>query len=59
MLNFRSIVYSHSSSNPENLAKIGPVDFEIFGLTKIVWKKNQKQQQNSSPPCTAAESEAN
>ena len=41
---FRSIIYSHSSANPENLAKIGQVDFEIIGLTEIV--TNKKQQQN-------------
>jgi len=26
--NFRSIIYGHSSSNPENLVKSGPVDVE-------------------------------
>jgi len=34
--NFRSIIYITSSSNPENLAKIGPVDVEKIGQTKIV-----------------------
>ena len=37
--NFRLIVYSHCSTNPENLAKIGPVDFEIIGLTRIAKNK--------------------
>jgi len=37
-------VYLQSSTNPENLAKIGPVDVEIIGLAEIV--KNKKQQQN-------------
>jgi len=34
----REIIYSHSSTNPENLAKIGPVNFEthVIGLTGIV-----------------------
>jgi len=34
--NFRSIIYSHSSTNPENLAKIGLADFKIAGLAEIV-----------------------
>jgi len=38
------IIYRHSSTNPENLAKIGPVDVEIIGLAEIV--KYRKQQQN-------------
>jgi len=42
--NFRLIIYSHRSINPENLAEIGTVDFEISGLTEIV--KNKKHQQN-------------
>jgi len=29
----RLIIYSHSSTNPENVAKIDPVDVEIIGLT--------------------------
>jgi len=37
--NFRLIIYSHSSANPENLAKTGPVDFEIIGPTRIVKRK--------------------
>jgi len=32
---FRLTVYSHSSTNPENLAKIGLVNFEIIGLAGI------------------------
>jgi len=28
----RLIAYGHSSTNPANLAKIGPVDVEIIGL---------------------------
>jgi len=39
--NFRLIIYSHSSANPENLAKIGRVDVEIIGLKEIV--KNKKR----------------
>ena len=31
--NLRLIIYSHRSINPENSTKIGPVDFEINGLT--------------------------
>jgi len=34
--NFRQIIYSHRSAKPDNLAKIGLVDFEIIGLTEIV-----------------------
>jgi len=29
------IIYSHSSTNPENLAKSGLIDVEITGLTEI------------------------
>jgi len=36
--NFRLIIYSHSPSDPENLARIGLVDFEITGLREIVEK---------------------
>jgi len=31
----------HSSTNPENLVKIGPVDAEIIDLTEIVKNKNK------------------
>jgi len=43
----REIIYSHSSTNPENLAKIGPVNFEthVIGLTGIV-KINKKRNSN-------------
>jgi len=41
------IIYSSSSTNPENLANIGSVGVEIIGLTEIV--KNVKQRQNSKP----------
>ena len=41
------LIYSHSSTNRENLEKIGRVDFEITGLTEIV--ENIKQQQNMQP----------
>jgi len=37
----RKTNFSHSSTNHKNLAKIGTVDAEIIGLTKIV--KNKKQ----------------
>jgi len=47
--NLISIIYSHSSTNPDNFAKIGPVDVEIIGLTEIVKNKIYKQQQNISP----------
>ena len=33
--NFESLIHSHSSSNPANFAKTGPVDVEITGLTEI------------------------
>jgi len=48
--NFRLIIYSHSSTNPENFAKIGSVDVEI-GLTKIA--KNKKNQQNIARVCSS------
>ena len=34
--------YCHSSTKPDNLAKIGPVDFEIIGETGIVKNKYYK-----------------
>jgi len=37
--NFRLITLSHSSINPENLAKFDQVDFEIIRLTGIVKTK--------------------
>jgi len=37
-LSDRKINFSHSSTNPENLAKIDPVDYEIVGLTGIAQK---------------------
>jgi len=40
--NFRLIIYSRSFTNPEKLVKIGPVDFEIIGLTGIVKIKKNK-----------------
>jgi len=45
------IIYSRSFSDPENLAKIGLVDFEIIGLTRIV--KNKKPKQNMQPAVPA------
>jgi len=36
--NFGLIIYSHSSINVENLAKIGLVGFEIISLTEIALK---------------------
>jgi len=46
---FRRIIYS--STNPENLAKTGLVDFEITGLTKIVKDKIIKKQKQKTSPC--------
>jgi len=40
--NFRSFIYSHSSTNPANLAKIGPVGVEIMGLTESLKDKKNK-----------------
>jgi len=42
--NFRLIIYSHSSANPANLVKIGPLDVELISLTAVV--NNKKQQQS-------------
>ena len=57
---FRSFIYSQSSTNTENSAKTGPVDVEIVGLTEIVLKKyikiNKKQKQNMSLPLAARSS---
>jgi len=33
---FKFSISSHGSAKPENVAEIGPVNFEITGLTKIV-----------------------
>jgi len=38
--NFGLVIYSYGSINPENLVKIGLVDFEITGLTGSVNKIN-------------------
>jgi len=54
--NYRSFIYSQSSINPVNLAKIGLVDVEIIGLTEIIKDKEKiikKQRQNISPPLAA------
>ena len=55
---FRLIVYSYSSANRENLAKIGPVDVEIIGL-KEVFKKETKAEHISPPSATASLIRAN
>jgi len=47
--NFTTFIYSHSSTNPENLGKIGLGDVEIIGATRSL-KINTKQRQNVSPP---------
>ena len=55
--NLRSFIYSHSLTNSTNLVKIGLVDFEIIGLTKIVEinkQIHQKQKQNIILPSAAA-----
>jgi len=36
--NLKQIIDSHSSTNPENFAKISLVDFEIIGQAEIVKK---------------------
>ena len=41
--NFKLIIHSHSSVNPANLVKIGPLDVELISLTAVV--NNKKQQQ--------------
>jgi len=49
--NFRSFIYSQSSTNPANFVKIGPVDVETIRLTEINKNiKKIKHQQNISPP---------
>ena len=44
-INYRLIIYSHSSTQPENLVKLGhdPVDIQIFVLAEIV-KTNEKNE---------------
>ena len=42
--NFRSFIYSHSSTKPENSVKIGSVDVETIGLAEIVRTKKNKQE---------------
>jgi len=50
-INFRSFIYSHSTTNLANLVKIGPVHVEIIGVIKIVLKTiHKKQKQNIRPP---------
>ena len=53
--NFRSFIYSHSSTKPENSVKIGAVDVETIGLAEIVRTKktNKKHRQNTGPPSAA------
>jgi len=38
----------HSSTNPENLAKIGLADLDIIGLTKVVKKSINKKQKTEA-----------
>jgi len=40
-LDLRLIIYSHSPTNRENLAKTAPVDFGIVCLTGIVKNANK------------------
>jgi len=40
--NFKLVIHMHSSISHQNLAKIGPVHFEIIDLTGIVQNKKQK-----------------
>jgi len=53
--NFRSFIYSLSSTNPANLVNIGVADVEIIGQ-KLLKNKgnreklNKKHRQNISPP---------
>ena len=47
-LEFRSFIYSQSSTKPVNFAKTGPVDAEIIGLAEIT--KIYKHKQYMSPP---------
>ena len=49
-INFRLIIYDHSSTNPEYLAMIGRMH---LGLTNII-KKKKKQQQNTQIAIPAA-----
>jgi len=49
--NFRLIIY------PENLAKIGPVDFEIIVLTEIVKTKQETATEHKKPAVSAFSSQ--
>ena len=46
---------SRSSTNPENLTKIGPADVEKIGLTEIV--KSQRSREHIAPPVPAADAQ--
>jgi len=47
--NFRLIVYSHSSTKRENLAKIFLVDVEIIGLKRIYKNKSSSERAVHQP----------
>jgi len=40
------IISNHTSTNPENLVKIGPINCEIIGIIEIIKNKEKKHQQN-------------
>jgi len=42
-MHFNSIIYRNNSTNPENLAKIGPADVETIGLTVVIIFQNKKK----------------
>jgi len=48
-INCRLTIYSHSSTSPENLARIDPVDSEIIGLTGIANKQIRNIGRKYSP----------
>jgi len=44
-------IYSHSSTNPENMTKISQVNFEVIALTGIVKKNNNIEAKHKLQTC--------
>ena len=57
--NSRLIIYSHSSTDPKNLAKIGRVEFKITGLTEIVKKETEAERKPAFGCCFKTAGRAN
>jgi len=57
--NSRLIIYSHSSTDPKNMAKIGRVEFKITGLTEIVKKETEAERKPAFGCCFKTAGRAN